>query len=256
MSHETLLEFLNFKYDQFNCSDFIQDDPVCIPHRYSFQQDIEISGFIAAILAWGNRKSIINSCDKIMGLMGNSPYDFVLNYSAEKTKLLSGIKHRTFNEFDLNVFLLCLKNLYQKHSSMEELFVELFKINSDFGMAIAGFKKAFLGEYISTRTQKHLSNPAINSSAKRLCMYLRWMVRKDDKGVDLGIWNKSISPAILHLPLDVHTGNISRKLGLLTRTQNDWKAVQEVTNQLKILCPEDPIKYDFALFGLGAIEKF
>ena len=256
MLNETLKEFLDFKYQQFNCGDFIADDPVGIPHRYSIQEDIEIAGFIAASLAWGNRKSIISSCNKIMEAMGNSPYDFVMNYSTKKSKVLDGIKHRTFNAFDLEVFILCLQNVYQKHQNLENLFVKLFLENPDFGKAISQFKSAFLGDFISSRTQKHISNPAINSSAKRLCMYLRWMVRKDNNGVDLGIWNSTISPALLHLPLDVHTGNISRKLGLLQRTQNDWKAVQEVTQNLREFCPEDPIKYDFALFGLGAIEKF
>jgi uncharacterized protein (TIGR02757 family) len=256
MLTQTLKEFLDFKYQQFNNGDFIQDDPVVIPHRYTLQEDIEIAGFIAASLAWGNRKSIINSCDKIMTVMGNSPFDFVLNYSSKKSKILDGIKHRTFNAFDLEVFILCLQKVYQKHQTLEHLFAKLFHENQDFGFAISKFKTEFLGEFIATRTQKHISNPAINSSAKRLCMYLRWMIRKDNNGVDLGIWNTSITPAILHLPLDVHTGNISRKLGLLSRSQNDWKAVMEVTEKLREFCPEDPIKYDFALFGLGAIEKF
>lgn len=256
MFEQTLKEFLDFKYQEFNQGNFIEDDPVSIPHRYSQQEDIEIAGFIAASLAWGNRKSIINSCNKIMTAMGNSPFDFVMNYSTKKSTTLDGIKHRTFNAYDLEVFILCLQKTYQKHENLEKLFAKLFHENDDFGQAISKFKTEFLGDLISSRTQKHISNPAINSSAKRLCMYLRWMVRKDNNGVDLGIWNRSISPSVLHLPLDVHTGNISRKLGLLQRTQNDWKAVQEITFKLREFCPEDPIKYDFALFGLGAIEKF
>ncbi len=170
MFTQTLKEFLDFKYLQFNNRDFIQDDPVGIPHRYTLQEDIEIAGFIAASLAWGNRKSIISSCDKIMNAMGNSPFDFVMNYSTKKSKILDGIKHRTFNAFDLEVFILCLQNVYQKHQTLENLFVKLFHENPDFGQAISQFKIEFLGEYVTTRTQKHISNPAINSSAKRLCM--------------------------------------------------------------------------------------
>jgi uncharacterized protein (TIGR02757 family) len=246
--------FLDEKIDEFNNIHFIALDPVSIPHRFSLKQDIEIAGFLAATIAWGNRKSIIQNANKLMDDMGESPFDFVMHASNQQLKKLQFV-HRTFNSDDLRVFIKCIRNIYKNLGGMEKIFANAATIDS-MQPAIAEFKRVFFSIEHLARTEKHVSDPDKGSSAKRINMMLRWFVRKDNRGVDFGIWNETIKPAQLSLPLDVHTGNIARKLGLLHRTQNDAKAVQEIDLVLRSFDPTDPVKYDFSLFGLGAIEKF
>ncbi len=246
---EDLKEFLNSKVELFNNPNFIETDPIQIPHLFSKKEDIEIIGFIMATIAWGNRKSIINNGHKLVKIMGNQPHEFIMNYESQDLKFV----HRTFNAIDLDFFFRSLNSIYQK-SSLEEVFK---KQKEEFGAKgrIASFRSTFFETEHENRSEKHVSNPLKNSSAKRLNMYLRWMVRNDKKGVDFGIW-KSVEPSELFLPLDVHTGNVARKLEILERTKNDWIAVEEIQETLIKLDSQDPIKYDFALFGLGAFEKF
>tara|TARA_B110000503_G_C7036658_1_gene366393 strand:- start:9 stop:773 length:765 start_codon:yes stop_codon:yes gene_type:complete len=254
MNKKELKEFLDEKVLQYNHTDFIESDPIQIPHLFSLKEDIEISGFLIATIAWGNRKSIINNGTKLMRIMGNSPYDFVMNFSEKNSEIFSGFKHRTFNEYDLSFFIKALQHIYLNHGGMEAVFSK----NSgkmSLQPAIHEFKKVFFEIPHLDRTQKHISDPLKNSAAKRINMYLRWMVRKDNSGVDFGIW-KNISPSLLSCPLDVHSGNVARKLKLLSRKQNDGKAVSELDDSLRKLDASDPVKYDFALFGLGAFEKF
>jgi len=244
-------EFLDESHLKYNNKLFIENDPICIPHLFSKKEDIEIAGFLAATIAWGNRKSIITNATKLMNWMDNKPHEFILNYSKKELKPFEKFVHRTFNGKDCLFFIESLKNIYTKHKGLEAAFKS--KTNdSDFNLKhnIVNFRNLFLETKHLSRSEKHISNPIKKSSAKRLCMYLRWMVRDDKKGVDFGIW-KSISPSELCLPLDVHTGNVSRTLGLLTRTQNDWQAVEDITSVLRTLDPKDPIKYDFSLFGIG-----
>jgi uncharacterized protein (TIGR02757 family) len=244
-------DFLDEKYHQYNNRSFIENDPVRIPHLFSKKEDREIAGFLAATIAWGNRKSIINNSIKLMNLMDNAPGEFVLHHSPKDLKRFETFVHRTFNGKDCLFFLRSLKNIYRYHGGLESAFGGLSD-GPGFGIKqnIVNFRNRFLETAHLPRSEKHLSNPSQKSSAKRLCMFLRWMVRKDKKGVDFGIW-RNISPAQLCLPLDVHTGNVSRSLGLLTRKQNDWQAVEEITSVLRKLDSKDPVKYDFALFGLG-----
>lgn len=238
---------LDEAYFKFNQKNFIANDPICIPHLFSKKEDIEISGFLAATLAWGNRKSIINNCTKLMKWMDMQPNDFVLNHSKKDLKVFEKFVHRTFNSSDCIYFIKSLQNIYKKHNGLENLFCSNPNNIKD---SIENFRTVFFELRHLSRTEKHVSSPNKNSSSKRLCMYLRWMVRKDAYGVDFGIW-KNIQPKDLFLPLDVHTGNVSRYLGLLNRKQNDWKAVEEITSILRRYDPKDPIKYDFSLFGLG-----
>ncbi|WGH75595.1 TIGR02757 family protein [Tenacibaculum tangerinum] len=254
MNTKELKEFLDEKVQQYNNPDFIESDPIQIPHQFSLKEDIEIAGFLAATIAWGNRKMIINNAHKMMDLMGNSPYDFVMNHSEDDLTHFNGFVHRTFNAEDFSFFIRSLKNIYQNHGGLEN--VLLPKNNADnYQLAIHNFKKIFFEIPHQPRTLKHVSDPLKGSASKRINMFLRWMVRDNSTGVDLGIW-KTHSTAHLHCPLDVHTGTIARKLGILTRKQNDWKAIQELDTILREFDKEDPVKYDFALFGLGVFEKF
>lgn len=253
MTHAELTHFLDQKATEYNQSFFIEHDPIQIPHRFSLKQDIEIAALLSATIAWGNRKSIIKNADSMMQRMDNSPFDFILHATPKDLEKLHGFVHRTFNEFDFKYFVLALQRIYKEHKSLEELFL-IQPEEQNPKQAIERFRNAFfLGEKI--RTNKHISSPAKNSSAKRLNMFLRWMVRQDKQGVDFGIWQQ-IPTSKLSLPLDVHTGNVARKLGILTRKQNDWKAVEELDIALRKMDSQDPIKYDFALFGLGAFEGF
>ncbi len=256
---DNLLEIkhlLDEKYLQFNNTSFIETDPISIPHQFSKKEDIEVSAFLLATIAWGNRQSIIKNGNKLMALMNQEPHDFILNFSKKDEARFSQFVHRTFNSKDCIFFLKSLKNIYLHHKGLEGAFTNNFSKNDEsIKTAIVQFRELFLSINHLQRVEKHLSNPNSNSSAKRLSMYLRWMVRKDNHGVDFGIWNK-IHSSQLCLPLDVHTGNVSRKLGLLSRKQNDWKSVEEITNVLKSFDSNDPIKYDFSLFGLGAFEGF
>jgi len=253
LKFEELRDFLNEKADQYNAPDFIENDPIQIPHRFSLKQDIEIAGFLAATISWGNRKSIINSADKMLDIMGNSPYDFVMNYSEKDLESIQDKSiHRTFNGQDFSYFIRQFNKIYKENESLENLFKVKEEENS-FLHAIERFRGGFL-EAEKHRSHKHISSPYKNSSAKRIIMFLRWMVRKDKRGVDFGIW-ENIDQKNLSIPLDVHTGNISRKLGLVSRTQNDWKTVEELDIAIRKFDEKDPAKYDFALFGLGVTKE-
>ncbi len=254
MTKETLKEFLNTKVGQYNHPKFIETDPIQIPHQFTQKKDIEIAGFLTATIAWGNRKSIIKNATNMMQLVDNSPYDFVINHTQNELEKLQTFVHRTFNGTDFIFFIKSLQNIYQNYNGLEAVFSKYAK-KEHLQTAIHQFKHIFFNIPHPKRTTKHISDPLNNSAAKRINMFLRWMVRKDKTGVDFGIW-KTLSPAQLSCPLDVHSGNVARKLGLLTRKQNDAKAVQELDKNLRELDTKDPVKYDFALFGLGVFEKF
>ncbi|NIJ45596.1 uncharacterized protein (TIGR02757 family) [Wenyingzhuangia heitensis] len=254
MTQTELKEFLDSKVDQYNNRDFINEDPVQIPHLFTKKEDIEIAGFLAATISWGKRPMIVKNCLQMMDLLENTPYDFVINHTENDLEKLSDFKHRTFNGIDFQFFILSLKNIYLKHGGLENVFSKGIDNNS-LQPAIHQFKKVFFEISHPIRTTKHVSDPLKGSAAKRINMFLRWMVRQDKLGVDLGIW-KTISPAHLSCPLDVHTGNVGRKLGFINRKQNDAKALLELDRSLRKLDPVDPVKYDFALFGLGIFESF
>ena len=254
MNKDELKSFLDEKVLQYNTLDFIQSDPVQIPHLFSQKEDIEIAGFLSATIAWGHRKMIIQNSHKMMYLIGNSPYYFVMNHQEHHLEKLENFVHRTFNGHDFISFIKSLQNIYTNHGGLEAIFTKHQEPDS-LQNAITEFKKVFFEINHQNRTEKHVSDPSKNSSSKRINMWLRWNCRQDNKGVDLGIW-KNISPSKLSCPLDVHSGNVARKLGLLYRSQNDAKAVAELDNNLRLLDPNDPVKYDFALFGLGVFEKF
>lgn len=253
MNKSELKEFLDEKVLLYNNPNFIESDPIQIPHRFSQKEDVEIAGFLSATIAWGNRTMIIRNASKMMDLMGNSPYDFIMSHTPEQLERFDNFVHRTFNATDIKTFMSGLRHIYKNHHGLEALFVTVE--NNFVQKNISDFKKKFFEIEHQSRTQKHISDPLKNSAAKRINMFLRWMVRKDNAGVDFGIW-KNVSPAYLSCPLDVHSGNVARKLALLTRKQNDAKAVLELDTQLRILDPNDPTRYDFALFGLGVFEKF
>ncbi len=253
---EELKAFLDEKYDQYNRTSFIENDPISIPHRFHKKEDIEIVGFLAATIAWGQRITIINNARKLARWMGDSPHDFILHFKPHQLEPFQQFKHRTFNGIDCVFFLQSLQHIYQQHGGLEPAFAQhISPTHKDVKLAIAGFRKLFFETTHETRSEKHVSNPLKGSSSKRLNMYLRWMVRKDNRGVDFGLWD-SISPSQLVCPLDVHTGNVGRKLQLLSRKQNDWRAADELTDALRIMDANDPVKYDFALFGLGVFEGF
>ena len=254
MEFDELKEFLDLKADYYQSKEFIKADPIQIPHRFSKKEDIEIAGFLSATIAWGNRNSIIKSANKIMGLMEESPHDFVVSHQPKDLERFNDFVHRTFNADDLKYFMQALQNIYKVHGGIENL---LGKLASTMPLqtSLHHFKKSFFELPHQARTQKHLADPLKGSAAKRINMYLRWMVRSNTTGVDFGLW-KSIHPRQLSCPLDVHTGNVARKLGILKRKQNDAKAVSELNQTLLLMDSEDPVKYDFALFGLGAFEKF
>jgi uncharacterized protein (TIGR02757 family) len=244
-------DLLEEKVIQYNKLKFIESDPILIPHQYALKEDIEIAAFLTATISWGNRKMIIRNAQNMMNILGNSPFDFVMQ---EKHKHIDRFVHRTFNEIDLNYFIRALHNIYTNHKGMEHIFST--HANSDnLQNSIHEFKRIFFEIEHPARTQKHVSDPFKGSAAKRINMFLRWMVRKDNTGVDFGIW-KHLDPSQLSCPLDVHSGNVARKLGLLTRKQNDAKALLELDTSLRKMDPKDPVKYDFALFGLGVFEKF
>ena len=254
MNHYALRDLLDEKAAQYNSPEFIFSDPISIPHRFSKKEDIEISGFLAATIAWGQRITILKNAGLLMQYMDNQPYEFVMNAGADDLRRLSGFVHRTFNGDDCLFFIEALKHIYSNCGGLENAFSEgISPQDSNVFNGIIAFRDTFLQAPHLLRSCKHVANPAKGSTAKRINMFLRWMVRSDDKGVDFGLW-KQISPAQLCCPLDVHVGNVARKLGLLSRTQNDWRAVEELTDNLKKFDPVDPIKYDFALFGMGVFE--
>ncbi len=254
MKKKELREFLNTKAIQYNSPEFIESDPIQIPHRFSKKEDIEIAGFLAATIAWGNRKMIIKNGIKMMALLEHNPYDFVLHHQAKDLEVFNAFVHRTFNSTDFAFFIQSLKNIYTKHGGLEQVLRPKTSM-TNYREAIHNFKNVFFELPHEIRTQKHVSDPMKNSASKRINMFLRWMVRKDTTGVDLGIW-QTHSPKNLHCPLDVHSGNVARKLGILQRKQNDWKALMELDSILREFDPKDPVKFDFALFGLGVFEKF
>lgn len=248
LEFKEIKELLNVKVEQFNTVDFIKDDPVLLPHRFRKKQDIEIIGFIVALIAWGKRKMIIDNGNKLIEIMDHSPFDYVMNY---ETGMLSekAFVHRTFNTDDLDFILRALKDCYSKNESLEDWFA----LNTDekgVKQRIINFRRYFMDTPHEKRSEKHIANPEKGSASKRINMFLRWMVRKDEKGVDFGIWN-SIGMEELYVPLDVHTGNVARTLRLITRKQDDWKALEELMGNLREMDDKDPCRYDFALFGLG-----
>ncbi|WP_308992600.1 TIGR02757 family protein [Mariniflexile litorale] len=254
MNKTELKDFLDNKVVQYNNPKFIESDPIQVPHQFSIKEDIEIAGFLTATISWGNRKSIINNAKRLMELLDNSPFDFVINHTETDLENMHSFVHRTFNSDDAIQFIKSLKHIYLNHNGLETLFAKHTE-NDSVQNAISKFKTTFFEVEHLQRTKKHISDPLKNSAAKRINMFLRWMVRNDKTGVDFGIWN-SLSPAQLSCPLDVHSGNVARKLGLLTRKQNDAKALLELDTNLRNLDANDPVKYDFALFGLGVFEGF
>ena len=281
-----LKDFLDIKSAQYNKPVFIQNDPICIPHLFTKKQDIEIAAFFAAILAWGQRKTIINKCRELFERMDNDPHNFVLYHSDQDLKRMLGFKHRTFNDTDLLYFVSFFKMHFSNFDSLEAAFLSPNDtFSQDFGSNVVEgnyqsqssspcmlydlenqvpkierslnyFRSYFFSlEDFPRRTIKHVSSPIQKSTCKRLNMFLRWMVRKDNHGVDFGIWN-SLKPADLICPCDVHVDRVARKLGLIERKQTDWQTAVELTKELRKFDALDPVKYDFALFGLGIEEKF
>ena len=257
---EHLKDFLDDKAELYSDIEYISLDPVSIPHQFSKKEDVEIAGFLTATIAWGQRPVILKNAKKLMHWMDNAPNDFILNFKEDDLEPFRKFVHRTFNGDDCVYFLKALQEIYGK-GGLEKNFKDGLKVkrnvdcDSEIKNAISYSRTVFFSAPHLKRTEKHFSNPANGSAAKRLNMFLRWMVRRDKHGVDFGIW-KNISPSLLICPLDVHSGRIARKLGLLKRKQNDWKAAEELTASLRHFNKLDPIKYDFALFGLGAFEKF
>tara|TARA_B110000259_G_scaffold187913_1_gene243975 strand:+ start:2475 stop:3239 length:765 start_codon:yes stop_codon:yes gene_type:complete len=254
MKFDELKEFLDLKANHYQSQDFISADPIQIPHRFTKKEDVEIAGFLAATIAWGNRTSIIKNANKMMKLMDEAPFDFIVNHQTSDLDVFDGFVHRTFNATDLKYFVQAIKNLYVNKGGLEFCITQHVS-KMPLQTALHHFKKDFFELPHELRTEKHLADPLKGSAAKRINMYLRWMVRPNTSGVDFGLW-KSMHPRNLSCPLDVHSGTVARKLGILDRKQNDAKALLELDKQLRIMDSEDPVKYDFALFGLGAFEKF
>ena len=254
INKEELRDFLDRKVEEYNRPEFLSSDPIQIPHKFSDRRDIEISGFLTATISWGNRKSIIKSSEQMMDLMDRSPYQYITQHAEADLNILDNFVHRTFNGSDLRYFVKALRHIYEVHGTMETIFSAHAETDS-LQPAISAFRSFFFGLDHESRTTKHISDPSRGSAAKRINMFLRWMVRDAGTGVDFGLWN-SLNPSQLSCPLDVHSGNVARKLGLLKRKQNDAKAVRELDKNLRLLDPLDPVKYDFALFGLGVFEKF
>lgn len=254
MKKSELKDFLNSKVIQYNRPVFLESDPIQIPHQFQKKGDIEISAFLTATIAWGNRKSIINNAQRLMEIMDSSPYDFIMNHADTDLERLAGFVHRTFNETDARYFIKSLQYIYTNHGGLEKVFTK-YQGKTSLQPTISSFKEIFFELPHDARTRKHVSDPLKGSAAKRINMFLRWMVRDAKSNVDFGLW-KDIPAAKLSCPLDVHSGNVARKLKLLKRKQNDAKALAELDTALRKLDPVDPVKYDFALFGLGVFEKF
>jgi len=253
MKGDRLKDFLDKKVDLYNQPSFIKDDPISIPHLFSKKQDIEIAGFFAAVFAWGNRTTIIIKATELMQLLDNAPYEFCTQHQSADLKRLTLFKHRTFNTTDLLYFIEFFRQHYSKNKSLETAFTRHGQTVEEM---LTGFHHYFFSlEYVPGRTKKHIATPERRSSCKRLNMFLRWMVRQDNRGVDFGTWKK-IAPAALICPIDLHVARVAKRLNILQRKQTDWEAALELTNYLRTLDPQDPVKYDFALFGLGVMEKF
>jgi uncharacterized protein (TIGR02757 family) len=245
---------LDKKARQYERYEFIDTDPIQIPHSFDNKEDIEISGFLTATIAWGQRKNIIKSARELMSLMENKPYEFICNAGEKELKKIDSFVYRTFQAEDCIFFLRSLQHIYLNEGGLEKVFSDGYRQNRTIFNSLIYFHQTFLGTSHSLRSEKHVANIQANASAKRLNLFLRWMVRNSNNSVDFGIW-KSIATASLMIPLDLHTGDTARRLGLLNRNQNDWKAVEELTSVLRIFDPDDPVKYDFALFGMGAFEE-
>jgi uncharacterized protein (TIGR02757 family) len=253
---QAIRSFLDEKVQLYNTPAFIPADPVSVPHRFSRMQDIEIAGLFAATLAWGNRTTIINNCRRLMQWMDDAPYEFVLHHQESDLKAMLGFAHRTFNATDLLFFIEVLQRHYNAHESLQDAFTPADMTGAhDIGPALVHFHNYFFSGEHPERTRKHVSTPARGSACKRLCMYLRWMVRRDKSGVDFGIWKK-ISPAQLICPLDVHVARVAHRIGLTTRPAADWRTATQLTEVLRRWRPDDPAVYDYALFGLGMAERF
>ena len=250
MNDQELKELLDGLYDKYNRPDFIENDPISIPHSFTEPNDCEIAGFLASIIAWGNRKAIVKSARRMMEFMDNAPYDFTVNASQDELATLRRFVHRTFNGEDFTAFVLALRRLYRTRGGIGAFFEERYEATQDMRVVISEFRREFFDCEHPLRCEKHLSSIDKKASCKRINMYVRWMVRNDGRGVDFGLWRR-IPASALYLPLDVHSGNMSRALGLLQRRQNDWRAVEEVTESLRKFDADDPVKYDFALFGAG-----
>ncbi len=250
-----LKAFLDQKVNAFNNPAFVEHDPISIPHLFTLKEDQEISAFITAIISWGQRPTILKNARWLMEKMDDAPYSFIVNHQPKDLLQFEPFVHRTFNNIDCIYFIKALQNIYKNHGGLEQSISVFFQEYNSLEKAIALWRNVFFSLPHESRTLKHISNPENNSAAKRINMFLRWMVRKDNAGVDFGIWN-SIPPSALYAPLDLHSGRVARSLGLLTRKQDDWKAVSDLTHNLRKLDPIDPIKYDFALYGLGIYEKF
>lgn len=253
---DDIRKLLEQSVKRYNRPAFIEDDPISIPHRFTRRQDIEIMGFWAAMLAWGQRRTIISKSAELAELMGGAPHDFILNHREEERRPFLQFKHRTFQPTDTLYFLEFFQQYYRRHDSLEDAFARHIRPDDEHtGPALAGFHELFFSlPYAPERTRKHIATPTRKSTCKRMNMFLRWMVRQDENGVDFGLW-KRIRPAQLLMPLDVHVDRVARRLGLLQRKQTDWQAVLELTERLRQYDPEDPVKYDFALFGLGVLES-
>lgn len=254
LSNEELKSFLDSKYEQYNSTAFIADDPVQIPHLFSDFENVELSAFLTSLVSWGSRKQIVKTANNLMQLMDFCPRDFVMNASSNELSRFHNFVYRTFNGTDAVGFIHALRTIYCQYQSLEQAFFDPTTVDTSMAQRINQFRQLIINVGLPFRSHKHLPDPLAGSAAKRMNMFLRWMVRNDTRGVDFGIW-KSITPSELICPLDLHSGNVARLLGLLIRKQNDWKAAEELTNKLKVFDPDDPVKYDFALFGTGWYEK-
>ncbi len=250
LTHDETKEILDELHYRFNRVEFIEADPISIPHRFSRPEDIEIAGLLASTIAWGNRKAIVKSAGRMMEYMDNAPFDFVVTATSADLATLSSYVHRTFNGNDFTDFIIAIRSICSDYGSIGKLLVELYKASNSIPQVLSDFREIFLRAEHNQHCEKHMSSINKGAACKRLNMYLRWLVRKDSNGVDFGLLTEIPSSA-LYLPLDVHSGNVARELGLLTRKQNDWKAVAEVTENLRKFDANDPVKYDFALFGAG-----
>ena len=250
MEREELREMLEHLHDKYNRVEFIEPDPISIPHSFTDRDDREVAGFLAAAIAWGNRKAIVKSARRMMQYMDNAPADFVRNASERELAHLQSYVHRTFNGQDFTDFVLCMRHIMERHGGIGHFFENRFEATQDMAQVLSEFRREFFGCDHSTHCEKHISSIDKGAACKRLCMYLRWMVREDDHGVDFGLWRK-IPMSALYMPLDIHTGRMGRSLGLLARKQDDWKAVEELTATLRGFDATDPVRYDYSLFGVG-----
>lgn len=242
-------EYLDSLNERYNCAAFIEDDPISVPHRYVKKEDVEIAAFLASTIAWGQRKTIVRNAHRMVDMMDDAPHQFITDATEADLKALDGFVHRTFNDFDFRYFVHSLQNIYKNYGGLGEFFESRYADTGDMRIVLSEFWRVFFELPSEGRTRRHLSSIDKGAACKRLNMFLKWMVRKDNNGVDLGIWN--IPPSALYLPLDVHSGNTARGLGLLERRQSDWRAVEEVTARLREFDAADPVKYDFALFCAG-----